>query len=593
MSAHRAQGAALPAFTLLAILCVPTRAADYAAWKDTLDVYLDTSPGGIGLAEEVRDFPLLVRLRAPQFPFSRARGAGQDLRFANRQGRHLPHHVERWDSAGGRAEVWVLADTVHGGSSSQHLRMYWNNPAAADTSDPGGVFSAARGLLAAWHLGETGAAPRANAVAGGNPALPAGYEGDEARPGVIALADSLDGDAAGDYLDAGAGYGDFTAGFSYSAWVKPAAVRTWGRLMDFGNGTAADNIIIGRDAGTANLAVHVYAGVGPAHSRLNTPPFLVAGEWQHVAVTIRPSDSLVSAFRNGALAWTGKLAAPIALAPRTGNWLGRSHWTADQYWQGMFDEVRLSRTVDDAARIRLGYESQRPDQALVTFRPPLPGCRPAFAAPADTAVEEGEALHLRAVADCATTFGWSQAGGLPIRILDPASKELPLALPRVAGDTAIVLRFAAELPGGPREALVRVGIREAIPEPRLLLPDSLAWDGRDSLAIRAVIPNLDSVRASRDSLVIFAWTVTGITLDTAQRGSALILRNPSGPGTADIRLCVDNRGPAACRTVRLRVDAPTGMENRRPVPSARPSRVREGRRLDGRLWNSPHRPRRK
>jgi hypothetical protein len=556
-------------------------AAESGAWSDESDIYLDTSPSGINLETRVVDFPLLVRLRTPDFPFDRARGQGQDIRFTNDAGAALPYQIERWDSAGGQADIWVLVDTVHASSATQRLRMRWGNPSASDASNPGAVFSAARGLMAVWHLGEAGTAPRPNAVAGGNPAVPVGYEGDEVRPGIIGLADSLDGGAPGDYLDAGAGYADFSQGFTYSAWVKPTAVKAWSRLMDFGNGEASHNIILGRDVSTDNLAVHIYPGVGQTHSRLQTGPFFTLNQWHHVAVTINPVDSVARAYRNGSLVWTGKLIAPISAIQRTSNWLGRSHWAADQYWQGLYDEVRIAGVVEDPARIRLSYESQRPDQSLVTFVP-RSGCQESFAAPADTVAAEGSAVDLAGVADCASSYSWSAIAGLPVRILDPGVKTLTIAVPRVAGDTSVTLQFTATFPAATRQAQVEVRIREAVPEPLFTLPDSLDWNGRDSLVISPAFTNLAAIRASPDSILYFAWTVSGMILYTAWRGQSLVVRGPADEGSAEAGLCVNNRGPATCRKVRLQVREPTALRAPRQRPS--PTEVdAERRRLDGRL----------
>lgn len=573
----------LSVLPLLALSILPSGlpAADFSAWSGASDLFLDTSPSGINLETQVVDFPLLVRLRAPDFPFDRARGQGQDIRFSTSGGTALPHQIERWDSAGGRAEIWVLVDTVRASSATQSLRMYWGNATAPDASDPGAVFSAARGHMAVWHLGAPGTAPRPNAVAGGNPAVPVGYDGDETRQGIIGMADSLDGGSPGDYLDVGDGYGDFSLGFTYSAWIKPAAVRTWGRLMDFGNGEESNNIILGRDAATDNLAVHVYPGVGPTHSRLQTGPFFTPNQWQHVAVTISPADSVAKAYRNGSLVWTGKLIAPIAVIERTANWLGRSHWSADQYWQGLYDEVRIAGVAEDQARIRLSYESQRPDQTLLTFQPRT-GCQERFAAPADTSAPEGTVLDLEGVADCASAYGWSAVSGLPVRILDPAVKTLTLALPRVAGDTSVTLQFAATFPGMPQQARMTVRILETVPEPLFTLPDSLEWNGRDSLVISPAFTNLDAVLSSPDSILNFSWTVAGMILDTAWRGQTLVVRGPAEQGTAEAGLCVDNRGPATCRKTHLLIREPTVLHAPRPPPS--PGKAPgEMRRLDGRL----------
>jgi hypothetical protein len=129
---------------------------------------------------------------------------------------------------------------------------------------------------------------------------------------------------------------------------------------------------------------------------------------------------------------------------------------------------------------------------------------------------------------------------------------------------------------------VTVRILEAVPEPLFTLPDSLEWNGRDSLVINPAFTNLDAIRASPDSLLYYSWTVTGAVLDTAWRGQGLIVRGPAEPGSAEAGLCVNNRGPATCRKVRLIIRTSTALREPRQRPSLIEADV-DRRRLDGRL----------
>lgn len=549
-------------FLLVAFLVLQvhakTAAAAYPGWSDSTFVYINTSTSGINLTSTVTGFPLLVRLRAPEFPFQRARGGGQDLRFANAAGVPLPYEIDVWDSAAGRADVWVLVDTVRGSNADQFLRMYWGNPTATSESNGGAVFTAANGMHSVWHLGTSGTGARPNSVTGGIAATPFNYDGNESSPGVIGRGDSLAGGVDGDYLDVGDGYANWSTGFTYSAWVRPTAASTWARLMDFGNGPDAYNIVLGRESNTDNFTIRVYGANNTVNSISNTPAFFILNQWQHVIVTYRPSDSALIVIRNGALFWSGKLGIPIANMNRTQNYLGRSNWAADQYWTGSMDEVRLDRVYRGQAWNTLTYQNQREGSILISFRAP-PSCQERFAVPRDTAIAEGTALDLVGTADCATAYSWSVASGLPFRILDPAVKSLSFSAPRVAGDTQVTFRFEATLPGSSPSGQVRVRVLESIPEPRFTLPDSLAWDSRDSLVLRPAFTNLAAVRASRDSVLTFKWTLESGAADTAWRGDSLIVRRPDSEESITVKLCVDNKGPATCDITRLVEGSPVGI----------------------------------
>jgi hypothetical protein len=96
---------------------------NYAAWPHSRRLYLNTTSAGAGVAGNVDDFPVLVRLTADDFDFSRTSGA--DIRFSDMKGKRLRFEVERWDSAAARAEIWVRVDRVQGNSSSQFITLHW------------------------------------------------------------------------------------------------------------------------------------------------------------------------------------------------------------------------------------------------------------------------------------------------------------------------------------------------------------------------------------------------------------------------------------------------------------------------------------
>ena len=147
-------------------LCAAVSAEDYAAWAKSRAAYLNTGPDGANVTSTLRNFPVLLRLTAADFPFAEAKGKGQDFRVASAKGAHLKYQIDRWDSAKGLAEVWVKADSVRG-NAYDSLILRWGNAAAADSSDGAAVFPASEGYVGAWHLGGSGTAARANAVSAG------------------------------------------------------------------------------------------------------------------------------------------------------------------------------------------------------------------------------------------------------------------------------------------------------------------------------------------------------------------------------------------------------------------------------------------
>jgi hypothetical protein len=122
-------------------------------WKYSRQLALNTTAAGANVTGPVYRFPLLVRLtEGVNFTFSQARKNGEDMRFLAPDKRVLPYEIERWDSAGGRAELWVRLDTVFGNNNTQYITMQWGNGKAHGTTNGAAVFDTADGFTAVWHL---------------------------------------------------------------------------------------------------------------------------------------------------------------------------------------------------------------------------------------------------------------------------------------------------------------------------------------------------------------------------------------------------------------------------------------------------------
>jgi hypothetical protein len=125
------------------------------SWKYSQKISFNTSGGGAGVAQDVYDFPVLLRLNGNNFNFQEAQADGRDIRFAKADNSFLPFEIERWNPAAKLAEVWVKVDTLHGNGTGQTISMYWGNAQAPATSDAYAVFDTAQGFQGVWHLSES------------------------------------------------------------------------------------------------------------------------------------------------------------------------------------------------------------------------------------------------------------------------------------------------------------------------------------------------------------------------------------------------------------------------------------------------------
>lgn len=561
-------------------------AEDYDQWSHSMEVILDTSPGGADVASTVTGFPVLIRLQAADFKFSESAGRGRDIRILDAAGALLPHQIESWDSGGARASIWVRVGTIQGNTPGQVMRMLWGNPAAAEIGNGAAVFPASEGYLGVWHLGGPGTTARPNAVGAANPAKPGNFEGKEGRPGLIGACDSLDG--ADDHLSLGEGFEDFSGGFTFSIWAFPTAIMSWARLLDLGNGTAKENILVARFESSNKLYFH---SRNPEEGNMvsKVDSMFVSNQWQHISVTF--SGGRATTFRNGNPVRTDTGLASMAKVKRISNFLGRSNWTADEYFQGKLDEATISSTARSAAWIRLGYQNQKTGQSLVRFRRSA-ACSPAFAVSKDTTVSEGGKFEATAVVECAQSFGWSVAGGPAPKILDPATKHLTATAPRIAGDTLLEYRFTADFQDSQRIATLRVMIKEAIPDPQFTLPESLQWDGSTPLSVRPTLLNLPAIRASRDSILHYAWRITPSDwpVDTLCPSGALSLQKAGSKGSFKLELCLDNSWLPVCRSLVVNVSGTLSLSAPPRIVLLEPGASRTTFDANGRLHPLPESP---
>jgi hypothetical protein len=364
---------------------------NYGSWNRHRHVYLNTSFTGAGMVGLVTDFPVLIRLgTADSAIFTQSRAGGADLRFTKADdATRLPHQIERWDSAGKSAAIWVRVDSVKGNTSTHRIRMHWGKSDAADSSNGAAVFS--NGFANVWHLGDAaGTTARPNAVAGGNTAVPTNFPGGYGPvAGLIGRAEYLRGGNGytsgnptaslnNDYFNLGTNTTDYTNGITFSLWVNP---ETLGQNLAFystsetANGTATGGIMIvglqGNES-TSGAKFRQRNGTSGNNSGIiGTGGEMagIAGGWHHILCTMDNFGEMVYYLDGNAVAFASGIAA-FANTSRTVQQLGTSlaHMNyVDSSFRGNLDEARLANVPRSAEWAKLEFENQRAAQTLVVF----------------------------------------------------------------------------------------------------------------------------------------------------------------------------------------------------------------------------------
>ncbi len=178
----------------------------------------------------------------------------------------------------------------------------------------------------------------------GNPAWAAGYDG-----GGLKL-DGLDDYAA---LPIGALVGSLKSS-TFVTWVNFSnAGGGWQRIFDFGTGTTANMFLTPRTGTTGPMRFSITIGGGGAAEEQATAPGTLPRGWHHVAVTMNAAMPANTLYLDGVVvaANTAATLTPSSLGNTTNNWLGRSQYAADAYFNGALDDFRIYDYALTAAEV--------------------------------------------------------------------------------------------------------------------------------------------------------------------------------------------------------------------------------------------------
>jgi len=167
--------------------------------------------------------------------------------------------------------------------------------------------------------------------------------------GQLHLGYAIDFDGLDDYVELPEMNPDYNEGFTVEAWVRYNSFQPHSRIIDFGNGQQQDNILFYNGGETNNLEFHVFQGKNG--KAIIAKGILEKDIWIHLAATVDRYGNAVL-YKNGEQLQTGTINVPATLN-RTKNYIGRSNWVGDGYFDGCMKEVRIwnvARTQEEIQR---------------------------------------------------------------------------------------------------------------------------------------------------------------------------------------------------------------------------------------------------
>ena len=226
--------------------------------------------------------------------------------------------------ANGMAYYYVVtASNPHGESAP-------SNEAAVTTSD----------LVARLTFNESSGTVSADSS--GNNRNATLVNGPTFAPGVLKNALTLSS-ASSQHATLPAGLVSELNDFTVSLWVRVSTFATWARMFDFGSGTT-NYLFLTTQHATGSGAAKMRFGIrtpSTGEQTITSSAALPIDTWTHVAVTL--SGTTGRMYINGNLVGTNTTMTlkPSDLGITTQNYLGRSQFSADPYFNGSVDDFRI------------------------------------------------------------------------------------------------------------------------------------------------------------------------------------------------------------------------------------------------------------
>ncbi|BAY64862.1 hypothetical protein NIES22_49620 [Calothrix brevissima NIES-22] len=159
---------------------------------------------------------------------------------------------------------------------------------------------------------------------------------------------ALNFDGQDDYIELPSLPENLFQAFTIETWVYYRSFGLWSRIFDFGNGSGLDNILLANLGQTNNLSFHVYQG--DVQNFIEIPNTLELDQWIHLTVTMDRTGN-ATVYKDGLIIGQQKFHLPRIII-RNQNYIGKSNWWSDAFFDGKIDEVRIWNRCRSQAEIQ-------------------------------------------------------------------------------------------------------------------------------------------------------------------------------------------------------------------------------------------------
>jgi hypothetical protein len=158
---------------------------------------------------------------------------------------------------------------------------------------------------------------------------------------------ALDFDGTNDYVQVPAGNYFNGGNFTIESWVYPKVFNGYARVMDFGGGSASNNVLLTYSNGQPIF--QIYNGATLILDIVSSVVITV-GKWWHIAATI--NGNVATLYINGQVAGSTTFSGTAPNVSLANCYIGRSNFAGEPYANAMMDEFRIWNVARTQAQLQ-------------------------------------------------------------------------------------------------------------------------------------------------------------------------------------------------------------------------------------------------
>ena len=293
------------------------------------------------------DFPILIKLTATNFDFTKALSTGYDIRFTSSDKTTLlKYERERHDSINSLGEYWVKIPLISS-TVDTNFYIYYDNTLAVDEADPTNVWDT--NMIAVYHMKDLTPSSIKDSTINANNGIKLAANAPIEVDGKIAKAQSFIG-ASGQYIDAGKSLIGLNQTFTIIAWIYANSANYYMIASEYDD--VNNDFYFMTFSGLITIKIIHTDG---SYTQVTTATAFTPTSWHQVGVTVDIQNSQILFIVDGIIVQTNSVTGGLIDGGATFRigWAGIDSYT----FGGKIDEVEIFNNVLSAAYIKASYNS--------------------------------------------------------------------------------------------------------------------------------------------------------------------------------------------------------------------------------------------